>query len=234
MFQSEVFGHLFLCVQSKIFINGTECQHEPDTIFIVAYRANTNSAGQMRLVTIKNSLSDLRLMSCPILTWVHPHKGVIIPGFAPPHLQWQMVWPFSTQKNSPTERTKNLLPHLEDPHPVFVAGLECSGDGVAAGEGDGWGVGVRDVDEDHLGEDEIGGGSLGALCTAVHAELKSIKSDDEATFVSCHLTDDSRCFPSGDTTNIISSAKGRRRCPNQSRKIKNKPYKIQNSENSRI
>lgn len=94
------------------------------------------------------------------------------------------------------------MPHLEDPHPVFVAGLECSGDVVAAGEGGGWGVGVRDVDEDHLGEDEIGGG-LGALCTAVHGELKSIKSDDEATFVSCHLTDDSRCFPSGDTTNSI-------------------------------
>lgn len=89
-----------------------------------------------------------------------------------------------------------MLPHLEDPHPVFVAGLECSGDVVAAGEGGGWGVGVRDVGEDHLGEDEIGGG-LRALCTAVHAELKSIKSDDEATFVSCHLTDDSRCFPSG-------------------------------------
>lgn len=95
-----------------------------------------------------------------------------------------------------------MLPHLEEPHPVFVAGLECSGDGVAAGQGGGWGVGVRDVDEDHLGEDGIGGGLRG-LCTAVHAELKSIKSDDEATFVSCHLTDDSRCFPSGDTTNNI-------------------------------
>lgn len=94
------------------------------------------------------------------------------------------------------------MPHPEDPHPVFVAGLECSGDGVAAGQGGGWRVGVRDVGEDHLGEDELGG-ALGGLCTAVHGELESIKSDDEATFVSCHLTDDGRCFPSGDTTNII-------------------------------
>lgn len=96
---------------------------------------------------------------------------------------------------SPTERPKNLWPHLEDPHPVFVAGLECGGDGVAAGQAGGWRVRVRDVDEDHLGEDEIGG--LGGLCTVVHAELESIKSDDGTTFVSYDLTDDSRCFPSG-------------------------------------
>lgn len=109
------------------------------------------------------------------------------------------------------------MPHLEDPHPVFVAGLECSGEGVAAGQGGGWGVGVRDVDEDHLGEVEVGGGLRG-LCTAGHVELKSIKSGDEATLVSRHLTDDSRCFPSGDTTNIV--CKGTTQIPESKSKSK--------------
>lgn len=186
---------------------------------------NTNSAGQMRLVTIKNSLSDLRLMSCPILTRVHPHKGVIIPGFAPPHLQWQMVWPFSAQKNQPHREDKELVasPWRSPPSLCCWAGMQrwrCSSRW-------GWRLGGRSAGCRWRppGRRWDWRGSRGSL----HSSPCLAKVNKERWWSNIRVMSSDwwqQVFPERGTQQTSSAKHHLRRYPNQPRTIKNKPYGV--------
>lgn len=75
-----------------------------------------------------------------------------------------------TEFHRHTSSSGQRSPHLEDPHPVAGLRLQGGGEAVAAGDGRGARVGLRDVDEQHLGEGVRGG--VGGR-RAVHADLGS-------------------------------------------------------------